>query len=246
MNRIIWHHTGGGYRPSRDDLRAYHRVIDGDGQVHTGDHPISANEPGRPLSPGTYAAHCRNLNSGSIGIAIAAMVDGSWSNPFGGAAPVRPAQVDALIRETADQCRRFDIQPHRRFTLSHAEVEITLGVDQKQKWDFDYPPRGGPGARDPVTIGDDLRSELQRVISERMRAAPDYQDTHFEPVRRTLAQGATGDEVRMLQRALGFIGADVDGAFGPATRASVSAFQRKHQLLPDGVVGPMTWAALFA
>jgi peptidoglycan hydrolase-like protein with peptidoglycan-binding domain len=47
--------------------------------------------------------------------------------------------------------------------------------------------------------------------------------------------------VRELQSALGI---KADGLFGPATRAAVVARQRRAQLLPDGVVGPMTWAAL--
>jgi peptidoglycan hydrolase-like protein with peptidoglycan-binding domain len=63
-----------------------------------------------------------------------------------------------------------------------------------------------------------------------------------DPIRPTLRQGATGFAVRDLQRRLG--GLVADGEFGPATRAAVIAFQIRNQLLPDGVVGPMTWAAL--
>jgi chitosanase len=55
-----------------------------------------------------------------------------------------------------------------------------------------------------------------------------------------------GDDVRALQIALkdnGFSG-DLDGVFGPFTEVLVKQFQRKRNLLPDGVVGPMTWSAL--
>jgi N-acetylmuramoyl-L-alanine amidase len=37
-----------------------------------------------------------------------------------------------------------------------------------------------------------------------------------------------------------------DGIFGPITEAAVIAFQRSRNLNPDGVVGPLTWGALFS
>jgi peptidoglycan hydrolase-like protein with peptidoglycan-binding domain len=38
----------------------------------------------------------------------------------------------------------------------------------------------------------------------------------------------------------------IDGDFGPGTAKAVIAFQQKNSLGNDGVVGPNTWAALFA
>ena len=34
------------------------------------------------------------------------------------------------------------------------------------------------------------------------------------------------------------------GMFGPKTEANVREFQRVHNLVPDGIVGPKTWAVL--
>jgi peptidoglycan hydrolase-like protein with peptidoglycan-binding domain len=49
------------------------------------------------------------------------------------------------------------------------------------------------------------------------------------------------DFVKQVQAKLGL---DTDGKFGPETEATVRAFQRDHGLVPDGIVGPKTWAQL--
>jgi len=59
--------------------------------------------------------------------------------------------------------------------------------------------------------------------------------------------GARGREVSRLQARLkkvGFSPGKVDGDFGLATEAAVLAFQRSAGLLPDGIAGPRTLAAL--
>ncbi len=52
--------------------------------------------------------------------------------------------------------------------------------------------------------------------------------------------------VEELQRKLGFAGDKVDGNFGPMTEARVREIQRTHALVPDGIVGPKTWAVINA
>jgi hypothetical protein len=60
--------------------------------------------------------------------------------------------------------------------------------------------------------------------------------------------GASGPAVADLQRRLNQAGADpalnVDGIFGEHTRGAVMVFQQSHGLVADGIVGPLTWAAL--
>nr|WP_239334833.1 peptidoglycan-binding protein [Frankia sp. CiP3] len=53
--------------------------------------------------------------------------------------------------------------------------------------------------------------------------------------------------VRQIQRQLAGYGypVAVDGNFGPRTTGTVKAYQRRHGLVADGVVGPRTRAALF-
>jgi len=61
----------------------------------------------------------------------------------------------------------------------------------------------------------------------------------------TLRVGSRGENVRTLQQLLPSIPPLVaDGIFGPRTEAAVIAFQRQFGLVPDGIVGPLTWAKL--
>ncbi|MEU4534328.1 peptidoglycan-binding protein [Streptosporangium sp. NPDC023825] len=53
--------------------------------------------------------------------------------------------------------------------------------------------------------------------------------------------------VKRIQKRLGEQGHEVpvDGAYGPKTVTAVKAFQERSNLTVDGLVGPITWAALF-
>lgn len=67
------------------------------------------------------------------------------------------------------------------------------------------------------------------------------------PGQPTISPGATGNAVRRLQRALRRtpdLDLVVDGQFGPKTEDAVKQFQQGAGLVMDGVVGPLTWAAL--
>lgn len=57
----------------------------------------------------------------------------------------------------------------------------------------------------------------------------------------TLKQGAAGQEVIELQRALGVA---ADGVFGSDTAAAVMEFQRENGLVTDGIAGPQTLTAI--
>lgn len=59
------------------------------------------------------------------------------------------------------------------------------------------------------------------------------------PAHTTLKKGSTGQDVVILQRALGVLPAD--GDFGSITDTWVRAFQGACKLAADGIVGPATW-----
>ncbi len=62
--------------------------------------------------------------------------------------------------------------------------------------------------------------------------------------RPTLRRGDGGQFVTELQQRLGM--PDGPAVFGPKTEAAVRAFQRERNMVPDGIVGPKTWAAIDA
>jgi murein DD-endopeptidase MepM/ murein hydrolase activator NlpD len=74
-------------------------------------------------------------------------------------------------------------------------------------------------------------------------AAPAKPSTGARPYPgRVLKQGEpAGPDVLYLQNKLGVT---PPGPFGPKTHAAVVAFQKKHKLLADGIVGPLTWSKL--
>lgn len=169
MKRLIWHWTGGAHTPSGLDLAHYHFVIRGDGEVTRGKHPVHAN---RAPIRGEYAAHTRGANSDAIGIAVAAMA-GAVERPFNpGRHPITPAQVAALVALTRKLAGEYRIPVTRETVLSHAEVQPTLGIKQRQKWDIAWlPGMATPG--DPVSVGDYLRGLVKAGVSDDpLRNAP--------------------------------------------------------------------------
>lgn len=64
-----------------------------------------------------------------------------------------------------------------------------------------------------------------------------------------IAYGSSGENVRKVQSklvTLGYLSGSVDGIFGNNTKQAVMAFQHDSGLQADGIVGRMTWNALFS
>ena len=59
----------------------------------------------------------------------------------------------------------------------------------------------------------------------------------------TLKKGSKGEDVKVLQRALGITD---DGDFGPGTEKAVKDFQKNHGLIVDGIVGNKTWEIILS
>ncbi len=161
LSRIILNWTAGRHTVSPTDRINYHEIIAGDGTRVPGLLPPEANLP--PLQPGQYVAHARGLNTGSIGLAMAGMLH-TQQRPFKrGDFPITIAQVEGLCDAVVDYALRYDIPVTRETVLTHAEVEVTLGVPQNFKWDVTWlPDMEKPG--DPVEVGDRLRKMVSTAL----------------------------------------------------------------------------------
>ena len=160
LHRIIMHWTAGAYGDIAMERDAYHALIARDGRVILGTKPPEAN---RSAQDGIYAQHTRWLNTGSIGVAVDAMAD-AREVPFDwGSAPVTRAQIDGLARAVADFAETYDIPVSRYSTLTHAEVQPTLGVRQRWKWDITVLP-GMTKPGDPVAVGDAIRERVTEAL----------------------------------------------------------------------------------
>lgn len=170
LRRIHIHWTGGTHRTNAIEREAYHILIEGDGREVLGVHRPEANidlSDGKP-----YAAHTGGANTGAIGVALCAM-HGAVERPFQpGHTPITAAQVTALATTVATLCESYDIPVRPNTVLTHAEVQKTLGVRQRNKWDITWLPHmDGPG--DPHAVGDFLRG----LIADQLRDEP----TGFAP-----------------------------------------------------------------
>jgi hypothetical protein len=153
---IVVHWTAGSNEVSQIDREHYHFIVDGKGQVFNGLHSVEDNDN---TSDGRYAAHTRGANSGRIGVSMAGM-RGAIESPFeSGPSPLTKQSWDAMVKLVAELCVRYKIKVTPETVLTHAEVEKTLGIKQKGKWDITRLPfnKNVVGAK---AVGDLLRKEV--------------------------------------------------------------------------------------
>lgn len=161
LERIVCHWSAGAHKASGLDKTHYHLIIEGDGNLVKGMWPISANGIGKA---GKRANHTLNLNTGSIGVSLACMA-GATERPWNpGKFPMTAVQWATLARVCADLCRRYNIPVTERTVLSHAEVEPTLKIKQRGKWDFSW-RHGMAAPGNPVKVGDELRRAVFRLMA---------------------------------------------------------------------------------
>lgn len=166
MEGVNLHWTGGGYFPNPTDLRAYHLLIDGEGGVHRGIPGIELNSGS--LKPG-YSAHTLNGNTNRIGLSLCGM-GGAVEAPFNpGRFPLKPIQLRTAAEVARELAEFYSFPVTRRTVLTHAEVQPTLGIAQRQKWDWTRLPYDVTTIRGAIPIGDWFRG---MVTGAKFEAAP--------------------------------------------------------------------------
>lgn len=162
LHRIHWHWTAGAYGDIAMERRAYNGLIDQRGNRIDGDFRFEAQAR---YQVGKAASHTLNANTGAIGLSCDAMA-GAQERPFNaGTAPLTWDMIWELCEWTAELCAAYDIPVSKWSTLSHAEVQPTLGIRQRFKWDITWLP-DMDGADDPIKVGDRLRGMVIEKIQD--------------------------------------------------------------------------------
>ncbi len=156
---VVFHWTAGANGLIALERKAYNFLVDTAGNLYDGNATIAAQVM-YDWRKGVGASHTRNMNSGWVGISQDAMAGAKQTNPITwGSHPITWKGIDAMLEKTMEICEEYNVPVSRWTTLSHAEVQPTLGVRQKWKWDYAVLP-GDTKSRDPVEVGDVLRKRM--------------------------------------------------------------------------------------
>ena len=162
LTRLIYHWTAGTHKASDLDKQHYHFIIEGDGTVVPG---VYKPEDNASTKDGKYAAHTLNCNAGSIGVSLACMA-GALEVPFtSGKYPMTKAQWDAGVKLGAELCKRYRIEVTPQTVLSHAEVQGTLRIKQRGKWDYTR-LSWAPDVRGATNCGNLLRNSIEKELNK--------------------------------------------------------------------------------
>ena len=219
---IICHHTAGGLQGNMPSLGT---ITNGRGGRNPLAGPLANLGLGRDGTWYVVAAGRANhagagqwagcTNGNSEGIGIEAENNGVGE-------PWAEVMLDAYRHGCAAMCKHLGLDANR--VCGHREYALPKG----RKID----PTGIDMAA--------FRREVAAIMGG-FAPAPILVPVVDAKSRPTIRRGDHGVAVKLLQKALKL---DDDGVFGGKTEAAVRAWQRKRDIVPDGIVGPRTWASL--
>lgn len=198
------------------------------------------NKPGDTTTPGysDCSAAVRAAIKAAAGIDIGYNTDNQIRNRGRGMIVQEPNGVPDESKLLPGDCLYFGGNPSHIMSVGHVEMYVGNGK-----------LRGHGGGLGPYES--DMASYCKRrpcfmVIRWILR---DDERPDPAPQRPTLRRGDHGDAVRDMQLMLidqdyscGRRGAD--GEFGRYTENALKMYQAEHDLTPDGICGPATWAKL--
>ena len=162
MEKIVVHWTAGTYDISANDRSHYHFLIDRYGGGHRGDNPVSGNARDNPS--GDVTSHVKNMNTGSIGISVAAMGN-AIEYPFdAGEWPMTRIQFLALCKACAELAEAYAIPVLKDTILMHGEVTDNCNVPQDGKWDIGHLPWTDK-FESSYEVGDYMRTIVEKIIN---------------------------------------------------------------------------------
>lgn len=223
LKGVMCHHTGGA-RPR--NMPTLNLLIEGRSDLPG---PLSQLGLGRDGTYYVVAAGRANHAGGGVWRGVttgnSSFIGIEAENAGTDADPWPEVQLDAYRRGVAAMLRK--IGAGAEWCCAHREYARPVGRKP-----------------DPHGIEmDAFRAEVHRIIHGAgvVRAPIPAAAPTGEP---TLRRGMKGEAVRDLQARLALT--LLDGIFGALTEAAARDLQRKNDLVPDGIVGPKTWAVLLA
>lgn len=233
-----WANRGRGEMGKIRGVMCHHTASAGTGNMPT----LSTLKSGRSDLPGPLA----QLGLGKDGtyyVVAAGRANhagaGKWGNVATGNSSFIGIEAENRGRKS-DTWPEVQLDAYKRGVaalLSHAGADANMCCGHRE---YATPAGRKP---DPVFDMDDFRTEVRQIMSGVGSIRPLILAADPSTGKATLRRGARGDDVKTIQSE---VGAKIDGVFGPGTEAAVREFQRKSKLVPDGIVGPKTWAVILA
>jgi murein L,D-transpeptidase YcbB/YkuD len=135
--------------------------------------------------------------------------------------------------------RSLECLRRRRLGAPFEVISVSTRLRHSDAVHTSVPPGGSQAGAEPKTSRHprcNVRELINLLGDTEMNSGP------------TLSIGATGPDVRRLQRLLVEIKSlsfgQIDGSFGANTESAVKDFQAGNGLTVDGIVGPQTWSKL--
>ena len=159
VERLIAHWTAGGPTPNDRERDHYHFLIEQNGAVVRGHYELGLPPP--PDHSYAWPQHTRELNTGSVGVALCGMLGATPKDH--GAVPINPLQMEKLILVLAALAGRYDLSVAETTVTVHADVGRVYGIAQRGKWDISFWP-GRPKVKGAAQVAHEIRRALRAAL----------------------------------------------------------------------------------